>query len=621
MRAEAGVRPVRRGRSARERRGSATAVRRAKIVLWLAVAVLVLLLAAGIVFAGSAKRIPRGVTVAGVDVGGLTASEARTKLAALAARRVSEPVTFTAGSRRFSVRPSRLDVRADWAAAVAAALDKGDGPIPLRGLERLRVRLFGADVAPPADAFRPALDLVLRRMATAVETPARNAAIELRGLRPVIIPARAGARLEREAAARVVISALAGFDRDPVALPVEVDEPAVTREALVPVAAQVRTALSAPVRLTYRGGGWTIRPAELAPLLDLPADGARRLRVGGPEAERYFRNLAHGLHRSAVSAGFAVDASGKVRVARGRPGRDLAIPATEQGVLAAAVNARERAAPLVVASVEPKLTTAEARELRIERRLAAYTTLYAGSADRIRNLQRAVTLLDGALVAPGATFSFNQRVGPRTAERGFRSAPVIMDGKYEEGIGGGVSQVATTLFNAVWDAGLPIVDRTAHALYISRYPAGRDATVNYPDVDLQFRNDTGRWLVLQTSFDESGISIGVLGGGPVRRVESESGPLEEIGAPPVERTLDPTLYVGERVVVFDGEPRREIRVTRTVYEGEGVLHRETWYTAYRSEPKEVRVGTKPNPAEPPPPPKDGTKQKEPPPPGGGAGTG
>lgn len=583
--------------------------------------VLALLLAVGVVFAGSADRIPKGVTVAGVDVGGLTAPEARAKLAALAARRASEPVTFTAGGRRFLVRPSRLDVRADWTAAAASALDKGDGPIPLRGLERLRVRLFGAEIAPPARAYRPALELVLRRMATAVETPAREASIELRGLRPVILPARAGARLEREAAGRVVVAALAGFEREPVALPVEVDEPAVTRDALVPVAAQVRTALSAPVRLTFRGGGWTIRPAELAPLLDLPADGVRALRVGGPEAERYFRNLARGLHRSAVSASFDVDASGKVSVARGRPGRDLDIPATERGVLAAAVHTQQRAAPLVVASVEPKLTTAEARKLRIERRLAVYTTLYAGSADRIRNLQRAVTLLDGARVAPGATFSFNKHVGPRTEERGFRSAPVIMNGKYEEGVGGGVSQVATTLFNAVWDAGLPITDRTAHALYISRYPAGRDATVNYPDVDLQFRNDTGRWLVLQTSFDESGIAIGVLGGGPVRRVESESGPLDEIGAPPVERTPDPTLYVGERAAVSDGEPRREIRVTRTVYEGDRVLYRETWYTAYRSEPKELRVGTKPRPAEPPPPPKDEKKKQEPPPPGDGAGSG
>jgi vancomycin resistance protein YoaR len=585
-------------------------VRQPKVVLWLAAAFLALFLVAGVVFAGSPARIAEGVSIAGVDVGGLTRAEARAKLTRLAARYASVPVVFTAGERRFAVRPSRVELRADWAAAAAEALDEGDGPVPLRGLQRLKLRLFGADLAPPADTFRPALERELRGMASAIDVPARYAAIELEGLRPVIVGSEAGAHLDRDAASRLVVQALAGFAREPVALPVEVDEPAVTRETLVPVAAQVRTALSAPVRLTYRGGGWTIRPAELAPLLDLPANGDRKLRMGGQASDRYFENLARGVHRGAISADFAVASSGKVRVVAARRGRELDVAATQAGILEAAVRTQARAAPLTVVSVAPRVTTAEARALRIERRLASYSTFYSGTSDRIQNLQRAVMLLDGARIGPGATFSFNRRVGPRTEERGFRSAPVIMNGEYEEGIGGGVSQVATTLFNAAWEAGLPITDRTAHALYISRYPAGRDATVNYPDIDLQVRNDTGRWIVLEASYDESGISIGLLGGGPVRRVVSESGPLEETGEPPVERTPDPTLYVGERVVEFDGEPSREIRVTRTVYEGGTVLAEETWYTAYRAEPKEVRVGTKPKPAEPPPPPPEKKKQQQ-----------
>jgi vancomycin resistance protein YoaR len=622
MRAEAGVRPVRRGRPARERRGRARSVRHAKVLLWVAAPLLIALLAVGVVFAGSPERIPTGVTVAGVDVGGLTASEAQEKLATLAARYDSVPVEFTAGGERFAARPDRLGVHVDWAAAVASALDKGNGPLPLRGLQRVRVKLFGADVRPPAKAYRPALEHLVSRMASAVDTPARDASIELRGMRPMIVGAEAGARLPRPEAARVVLAALAGFERDQVQLPVDADVPAVTRETLLPVAAQVRTALSAPVRLTYRGGGWTIRPGDLAPLLKLPANGRRKLLVGGPAAERYFANLAQGVHRTAVSADFAVDTSGEVRVVKARPGRDLDVLATERGVLAAALREQPRTTRLVVSPAQPRLTTAEARALRIDRQLASYSTLYAGTADRIQNLQRAVMLLDGAVVSPGATFSFNRRVGPRTLERGFRSAPVIMNGEYEEGVGGGVSQVATTVFNAVWEAGLPITARTAHALYISRYPAGRDATVNYPDVDLQFRNDTGRSIVLQGSFDESGILIRLLGGGPTRRVESKSGPLEETAGPPVERTLDPTLYVGERVLVSDGEPRREIRVARIVYEGDEVLYRETWYTAYRAEPKQVRVGTKPKPVERQPASKEKTKgDGEPASGGSGSGSG
>ena len=94
------------------------------------------------------------------------------------------------------------------------------------------------------------------------------------------------------------------------------------------------------------------------------------------------------------------------------------------------------------------------------------------------------------MVAPGATFSFNQATGDRNAAKGFLEAPVIMNGEVETGLGGGVCQVSTTVFNAAFDAGLPITSRTNHALYISHYPLGRDATVDYPDVDLKFVNDT-----------------------------------------------------------------------------------------------------------------------------------
>jgi vancomycin resistance protein YoaR len=622
MRAEAGVRPVRRGRSARDGRGRARTVRRTKLALWLVAVVLALLVAAGFGFAGSPGRIADGVTVAGVDVGGLTAGEAEAKLRALAREYEGVPVSFTVGERSWSLRPDRLDLSVDWRAAVASALTTGDGPVPLRGLERLKVRLFGVDLEPPASVYEPRLRHEIARMAGAVNAPAREAAIVLDGLRPRIVPADEGSRLERPAARAAIVSALASFDRDAVPLPVVSDRPRVTAETLGPVAEQVRTALSAPVRLTYRGGAWRVAPAEVATLLVLPAHGSAKLAVGGPAAKRYFENLGRGVRRQAVSADFAVAADGSVQVVRARPGRELDVAATGRGLLEAALRTQTRSAPLVISAEAPRLTTAEARSLRVERQLTSYTTLYSGTADRIQNLQRAVALLDGAVIEPGATFSFNERVGPRTEERGFRPAPVIMDGEYEVGIGGGVSQVATTVFNAAWEAGLKITRRTAHGLYISRYPLGRDATVNYPDIDLQFRNDTGRWLVLAAAYDESGIVIRLLGSGAERSVVSEAGPLEETAPPEIERTPDPTLYVGERVVDDYGEPARAVQVTRTVYEGDEILYEESWSTSYRSEPRLVRVGTKPVPApepEPPPPEEKKKKKDEPPPPAPGNG--
>jgi len=301
-----------------------------------------------------------------------------------------------------------------------------------------------------------------------------------------------------------------------------------------------------------------------------------------------------------------------VRVVHARPGRELNVAATSAALLRAASRPTNRVAAIVVAEFQPRLTTAEAQALEVERQLASYSTLYAGTADRINNLQLAIEILDGARIAPGETWSFNEFVGPRTAERGFRTAPVIMDGEYAEDIGGGVSQVATTVFNAAWEAGIKIAERHAHALYISRYPDGRDATVNYPDVDLKLLNDTPRWIVLKASYDESGIIVRLLGGGPERRVESIPGELEVTGPPQTEHEPDPTLYEGDRIVEFAGEPSREIRVERTIYEGGEVLARQTWYTHYSYEARIVRYGTKPHPEPVAPPKEEKPKEDDPP---------
>jgi vancomycin resistance protein YoaR len=232
----------------------------------------------------------------------------------------------------------------------------------------------------------------------------------------------------------------------------------------------------------------------------------------------------------------------------------------------------------------------------IERRLSSYTTLYAGTPDRITNLQLGVSLLNGALVAPGATFSFNDRVGERTIERGFRPAPVIIKDEYDEAVGGGVSQVATTVFNAAWEAGLKIAERNPHSLYISRYQLGRDATVNYPDLDLKFINDTPKWVFVAGASGGGGITVSVYGGGPERRVESGTGSIRETGPAPIRRVKDPTLPKGETTVEEEGSPARATSVTRTVYDERGeILHDETWNTSYRGEYRIIRVGTKPPP--------------------------
>ena len=124
---------------------------------------------------------------------------------------------------------------------------------------------------------------------------------------------------------------------------------------------------------------------------------------------------------------------------------------------------------------------------------------------------------------------------------------MIINGELSTGLGGGVCQVSTTVFNAAYEAGLKITERTNHALYISHYPQGRDATVNYPDVDLKFVNDTDHWLLLRTFVGSSSLVVDLYGAPLHRRVESDTRPLVVTGGAPVKRVADPALYSGSHV--------------------------------------------------------------------------
>src|SRR4029078_8648506 len=140
---------------------------------------------------------------------------------------------------------------------------------------------------------------------------------------------------------------------------------------------------------------------------------------------------------------------------------------------------------------------------------------------------------------------------------------------------GGAWQVSTTVSNAAFEAGLSIEKRTNHALYISHYPLGRDATVNYPDVDLVLKNDTDKWLLIRTFVGAGSLTVNIYGTPQNRRVETETAPLTVDGKVPWKRIDDDIMFKGQKVVEQWGSPPRSTRVMRRAYRHRGRLHYET----------------------------------------------
>jgi vancomycin resistance protein YoaR len=561
-------------------------------------------LAVGLVFGGSPGKIASGISIGGVPVGGLTKAQAVARLDARTTRLQSTPVTFVAGNQRFEIRPEELGIEPDWRSAADAAVDRGDGFSVIRGYRRLALRFRATDVDPRVDVYEAALAYELDQLASKIDRPHVEARLVRHGLDVSVVPGRTGRALDRVAARRTLVAALASFERRPVQLPVRIDRPAITAANLARTRATATRILSAPVVLARGAAGLVMSRRQLAKMLVLPKDGLGQVLLGGHAANAYFARLDRKLRTPARDATFAVDGA-HIRIVPSQTGMAVDVPRTAAAVLAAASRRVHREATIRETIVRPSRTTAQARAMGITGIVGSYETFFGGIPNRIHNVELVAHLVDGKLIAPGATFSFNGTTGARTAEKGFVAAPVIINGELQTALGGGVCQVSTTVFNAAYVAGLPITARTNHALYISHYPLGRDATVNYPDTDLKFVNDTSHWLLLRTFVTSSSLAVNLYGAPQHRRVETETAPLKLVSPPPVERTTDKSLAPGEQVVDDYGEAAYSTSVQRKVYAPSGkLLDDNTWYSNYVSSPEIVRVGP-PRKAAPP-------KKKKPP---------
>jgi vancomycin resistance protein YoaR len=567
----------------------------------LAVAVLL-----GLVFSGSPGKLAPGTRIAGVEVGGLSPREATRLLEQRSARVAHVPVTFVAGTHRFILRPDELSVTPDWANAVEQAQGDGDGMDVIRGFRRLALRIFPDHITPRVRAYNAAVTYEIGVIAGKVDRAYVPAKLVRRGLAVKIVPGQAGERLDQKAAAAIVVSALAGLSRSgPVVLPTAVQPPAVTGPDLGGARLIAQRAISAPVTIAVGRRRLQLQPAQLARMLQLPAKKNGRPTIGGAAADKYFAKLDRLVGKPARGAQFAAYGD-RVVVIPAVTGIALDVPRSAAAVLAAAESSGGRVAKLTLTPVNVGRSTAAAEAMGITGPVGSYETFYGGVPNRIHNVDLVAHLVDNKLIAPGATFSFNQATGARTAAKGFLEAPVIINGELQTGLGGGVCQVSTTVFNAAYEAGLPITARTNHALYISHYPLGRDATVDYPDIDLKFVNDTGHWLLLRTFVGSSSLVATLYGTPQHRRVVSETAPLTVVSPPPLEKQVDSSLAPGAHVVVDYGQPATSTSVRRLVYAPDGkLLSDHAFYSRYVSSPKIVDIGPKP-------PPKAKPKAKTPP---------
>ena len=577
--------PVAGARRAR-RRGHVTAIALAVALLAAAAAFLVL---QGYLYG----RVPFGVRAGDVSLAGDHASQARGAIARELGTRQLGSVVLQTREGALIVPLAELGLRVDVAATAREAVRRGRTEVI-----GLRPWLGGGGEVTPVVRFDPGVfQAELQKIAPAAETAPRDAALKLVGDTVSVRPAAGGLAIDAAALRAALATALDHWRRFSGPVPLTASQPAVSTAAAQAAASQAATYLSTPLRLRYRGREVDLSPALMATMLTVSpgADESTPLTFDNPRGRATLHRLFAFAETPAVSAQVIVKGH-KVTITQSREGFGLDMPQLLSDMDYAASQPGLRQVVVPLTTLEPNVTTDDLTTLGLDGLGSQFTTYYdQTNTARAQNIMQAAKLVDGTVIKPGTVFSLNRTLGPRTLNRGFDYAPVIQDGVLRLGVGGGLCQFATTLFNAAFFAGLPIVERHPHDFFIDHYPIGRDAQVAYGSQDLQFRNDTGHVLLLRCRAGGGQVTV-VLVGTTGRTVTFTTSRFYDRHPSGTSRShprviTDDTLSRG--VIVFEpGFDGRTVKVVRTVKKGSRVLFRDTFVSTYAPKDWIKRIGTK-----------------------------
>jgi vancomycin resistance protein YoaR len=545
------------------------------------IAVLVILvLVALVIIRGLTMQgnVASGVSVNGVDIGGLSPDDAKQKLKDELVPQLNRNVAVTLDSQSAPMNPSELDTRIDVTRTVDRAMQTG------RLMSLVLPLVYSSDIAPTVSTpVHPRIPANLRL----ISEPAHDASVRIANGKTTISPARDGHSISPRAILLATANAaLAGERR--LVLKSKITKPAISTAAAKQAASEATQLASAPVALNADGNRVgalstaTLQNAVMVRNVDGKAKIAFSPKVLAPAVTEVLGSKI----RDPQNAMWDTNGQ-RAWVVPAKDGIGFDPQKVADAVSAAAVAGGARQADIELTHVAPKRSTDDATKLGITTKIAgAVTELGDSSENRIHNVALMAGILDNRLVMPGDQFSFNDAVGPRTTERGFLEGSAIVDGLLLPSIGGGVCQVASTLFEAVYNAGLEVDERHNHDLYISHYPLGMDATVSWSDLDFRFTNNTDHPILIRATADNSTMLVNLYSSpSDGRTVETSTSDRYDIKPAQKRFIIDKYAAPGSAMLYTDGQDGFSVDVHRVVKKDGKVLSDNTFVSTYAPQPK------------------------------------
>jgi vancomycin resistance protein YoaR len=519
------------------------------------------------------------------------------------------PITVVIDGSEFQLVPAEIDFSIDEEAMLSEAMAVGrQGGLPGQFRWWLGSLLGGDDSVSLVTGFsRASLDEVLERWETeSIADPPSEGGVIFDGTSVVPEYPRSGTGIDADEAAELVAAALVDLERAPIEVPTRLIVPTLTDAEVDAAVAEAEALVGTQVTLSRLSPQVRV---EFSPEL---LGSALRSRVVGPSDDprieisldpdtllTYLIEVRDQVESAPVNAQIVATPEETIRIIPSRPGLVIDAERLVPTLMEAATAPTRTASLPMKEGSRPTFTTEDAEALNVNHLLYRATTFFpAGGPEknlnRINNIQLMAAEVDGVLVMPGETFSVNEHVGQRTLEKGYLPAGAIIgDNVYccdkPANIGGGVSQFATTLYNAVFFSGLEDVEHTPHTLYFSRYPEGREATLGYPSPDVVFRNNTDAAVLIDTETTDSSVTVRFYGDNGGLEVEAGLSERRDPTEPFETYEADPSLPPGEEDIIEDGSGGWTVTVFRYITYPDGTETEESWVWRYRPFPTVIAV--------------------------------
>jgi len=473
-------------------------------------------------------EVGRNVEVAGVPIGGLSEDELAGRVGDVAADFAAMPVELHTDDMSYTTTAGELGLMVEEDETAAAAMDLGKDDLLLARPFAWAQSLFTTSDAPVE------LQVNAEQVATMVvdlegehRTPPTEPTIELVDGAFTVVPGVDGLGIDTaEVAARLPGAAQTAMaaEADVIRLDLQTGPipPLGSEDAALEAAQEAEALVSEPLEIRTPNGSRTISPEQQRPWVHLASnpDGTVVITLDDASVATRLRRAFADVDGHPVNASFTLEGGAPV-IRPDQPGKVCCADGSAAKVLVA-MQATPRVAELELVDGAAPFTAADAAAWGIKQPVGGnnawrsgapttaapgFTTYHDAGGARVTNIHRMADLVRGAVIAPGASFSINDYVGERTAEKGFVGAGAIRDGLHVTEIGGGVSQFATTMFNAAYFAGLPIDESQAHSEWFDRYPRGREATMGFPEPDLSFTNNTPYGIMIWTSYTDTSLTV------------------------------------------------------------------------------------------------------------------